>query len=66
MAKFSLPKNDDIRIVAVNAHHDSGEIEVVLEIETRDMFAASNRLVSCWIDKMEVVKKILQDESEKS
>jgi hypothetical protein len=23
-------------------------------------------LVSCWIDKMEVVKKILQDESEKS
>lgn len=59
-----IPDNDDIRIVAVNAHHDSGEIEIVLELteagKAVHLFQNQVSLVSCWIDKREVLNKIIQ------
>ena len=68
MSAVKMPNADDIRIVAVNAHHDSGEIEVVLELteagKAVDLFQNQVSLVSCWIDKIDVMKKIIKFKSE--
>jgi len=50
---------DAVRIVAANQHHNTGEIEIVLEIrEQINTFKDKLHLVSFWIDKMDIIKKI--------
>ena len=64
--KFKDIKADDVRIVATNQHHDSGEIEVVLEVtlpgKAAQLFRNQTILVSKWIDKMEVLEDCINEE----
>ena len=59
-----LKRNDinmeHVRIVAANVHNASGEIEIVIEINKEVSHKRESILASIWIDKSEVVDRIME------
>ena len=54
-------RDEDVRIVCSNVHHESGEIEIVIEIKEKvSQFKDEFHIVSLWIDKFDVINKIAE------
>jgi len=62
----SFLKGDNVRIVAVNPHHNSGEVELVLEFDISKEFESKHVLKQIWVDVATFVEmmdklKMLED-----
>jgi hypothetical protein len=51
---------EHVRIVCANVHNASGEIEIVVEINKEVNHKRESMLASIWIDKSEVVDRIME------